>query len=457
MNREPYFCVKKYCEENDLLKPEQGVVLGVSGGADSVFLLKVMVFLRQSMGLKLHVVHVNHGLRGQAANEDEIYTEELAKRYQVSFRSFSVDLGEYARTQQQTLEEAGRYFRYECFENERLRLGYDKIAVAHHRDDQAETVILNLLRGSGLRGLGGMRPTRDHVIRPLLCLSKEQIQETLIEEGIPWQEDYTNGKTDYTRNKIRLELLPCMKQVQGQALEHIVETSEQLQMVWNYMNDNSKLIFQKLVQERENGIVFSARQFQQVHESLKAMILLEMMEKVCGSRKDLGKVQVQQILGLIDGPTGKKIDLPYQMVCGKDYDQVFILQKQPELEEVSGQKEAPFQVCYNLEKRENLPLKIPKNTYTKCFDYAKIKLTLVWRHPLEGDYIFLSSRGDKKRLSRIFIDEKTPKKRREQMWVLAQEDHVIWIPELDRVCPSVYVNEETKLVLVANVINSMKK
>ena len=199
--------VRAYAEKYQMIRPGDRIVAGISGGADSVCLLFLLRELCREKGAGLFAVHVNHGLRGAEAGEDEAYVRKLCGELKVPLRVFSFDVRGRAREEHLTLEEAGRLCRYEAFEEEAERIGGTRIAVAHHAGDQAETVLFQLFRGSGLKGLAGIRPVRDNVIRPLLCTGREEIEAWLTERGIEWRTDSTNLTTDYTRNRIRGEIL----------------------------------------------------------------------------------------------------------------------------------------------------------------------------------------------------------------------------------------------------------
>ena len=179
MNEQMIDRMGKYCDANKLFSENEQVVVGLSGGADSVFLTCMMKKLAPRWGLGLHLVHVNHGIRGLEAERDECFCRELAEKLNLPITVFHGNVPELAQRQHMTEEEAGRYYRYQCMEEERRRLGYDKIAVAHHRDDQAETVLFQLLRGSSLRGLGGMYPVRGRIVRPLLLFRREELEGEL--------------------------------------------------------------------------------------------------------------------------------------------------------------------------------------------------------------------------------------------------------------------------------------
>ena len=188
--------IEQFCIENDLLHKKDGIVVGVSGGADSVFLIYFLKEIMERWELRLHVVHINHGIRGKEALHDEQYTKELSKRFSIPCTIFRENIPKRATEWKMTEEEAGRTYRYQCFEKVRQELGFDAVAIAHHQNDQAETVLFQMLRGSSLRGLGGIRPKRGYIIRPLLLCNREEIENSLQEEHISYCTDQTNGQNE---------------------------------------------------------------------------------------------------------------------------------------------------------------------------------------------------------------------------------------------------------------------
>lgn len=220
--------IKRYIEANQLIRPGDGVVVGLSGGPDSVFLLYALHTLQARMGFTLRAVHVHHGIRGAEADRDEAFSEKLCAKLDIPFQAVHVAAPAYAAQHGLSLEEAARILRYEALEAARQQLGQTRaawIAVAHHLDDQAETVLHNLVRGAGLRGLAGMENRRNHVIRPLLSIKREDILKWLKQYDIPYVTDSTNADPHYTRNRIRSTVLPELREINPEASAHIAHSA----------------------------------------------------------------------------------------------------------------------------------------------------------------------------------------------------------------------------------------
>lgn len=219
--------IKRYIGANQLICPGDGVVVGLSGGPDSVFLLYALHTLQARLGFTLRAVHVHHGIRGAEADRDEAFSAELCAKLAVPFQAVHVAAPEYAAQHGLSLEEAARILRYEALETARQQMGTPSawIAVAHHLDDQAETVLHNLVRGAGLRGLAGMENRRNHVIRPLLSIKREDILKWLEQNNIPYVTDSTNADPHYTRNRIRSTVLPELRAINPEASAHIAHSA----------------------------------------------------------------------------------------------------------------------------------------------------------------------------------------------------------------------------------------
>ena len=220
--------IKRYIEANQLIRPGDGVLVGLSGGPDSVFLLYALHTLQARMGFTLRSVHVHHGIRGAEADRDEAFSEKLCAKLDIPFQAVHVAAPAYAAQHGLSLEEAARILRYEALEAARQQLTQATaawIAVAHHLDDQAETVLHNLVRGAGLRGLAGMENRRNHVIRPLLSIKREDILKWLKQYDIPYVTDSTNADPHYTRNRIRSTVLPELREINPEASAHIAHSA----------------------------------------------------------------------------------------------------------------------------------------------------------------------------------------------------------------------------------------
>jgi len=225
--------IREYIRTNTLLRDGAHVIAGVSGGADSTALLLVLLRL----GYHVHAVHCNFHLRGTESDRDQAFVTELCKKTGVKLTVCSYDTQSYARQKGISIEMAARELRYADFERISKENGACAVCIAHHRDDSVETVLLNLIRGTGIKGLTGIKPRNGNIIRPMLCVSRQEIQEWLQKENQPYINDSTNLETDYTRNKIRLQLLPLMRSINPDVDNAVSETAAHLQQSYSVYRD----------------------------------------------------------------------------------------------------------------------------------------------------------------------------------------------------------------------------
>lgn len=465
-----YLKTRDFIVEHGLIDYGDRIVAGVSGGADSVFLFMVLAGLAEEYGLSLCAVHVNHGIRGEEALHDEEFTKNFLEGLGYVCKVFYKDIPALARDLKITEEEAGRSYRYECFESVRDSLGFDKIAVAHHKDDQAETVLFQLFRGSGVKGLGGMRPKNGNIIRPLLGIRRCEIEEALLEEGVGYCTDHTNSDNKYSRNIIRNNIVPYIEEnIQPAITERLSATAGQLRDIYTYIDREAEKLYKEIVIE-DNGIcMVDVGIIGKEDIVMQREIFLRMAGSVAGRCKDITSKHINMVAGLVHKDTGKRVCLPYGMVAGRDYNTIRIMkagqgvQCQPgnnnsiidicvpgrtELEYINGEKHI---ILFERVDRNDISHIIEKNYCTKCFDYDKIKFMPQFRYPKDGDYIWLHTGGSKKKLSRVFIDSKIPASERGRIWVLAEGSHILWVPSIGRCSAYYYVTDGTREVLHATL------
>lgn len=474
MNKYIYERVKSFCDDNALIEKNDGIVAGISGGADSVFLFLYLLQVQKEYNLRLCFVHVNHGIRGSEADRDERFVEELCEQNGVMYKVFYKDIPKMAQEMSMTEEEAGRVYRYECFEDVRKELGYNKIAVAHHQDDQAETVLFQLLRGSGFRGLGGMRAKNADVIRPLLAVKKQEIVETLEKKGQSYCTDSTNNEDEYARNQIRNHLIPYLQEnLQKETVSHIAKTASYMQDVTEFIDLQTDMVWESVIEckdGRPKEIKAYLSEMKKLHVVLQREIFMRMIEYMSGRRKDITARHIDALTRLTISQTGRKINLPYDIVAAKYYDCILMSHKDrwyhssQSFTEVYEERISAGQeynvtftnnnshtISFHTEETGIMTDIIKKNSCTKWFDYAKIKNMPELRYPKEGDYLWLRTDGSKKKLSRILIDSKIPADERKNILVLADGAHIMWIPELSRCSAYYYINDKTKKMLCASI------
>ena len=453
--------VRDYMREHEMTAPGDAVIVALSGGADSVCLLTVLKQLATPEFL-LRAVHVHHGIRGAEADRDEAFAQKLCESLSVPLCVAYCHVPAYAAEHGLSEEEAGRILRYQVLEKEAGKWEQElpagsrvKIALAHHRDDNAETILHHLLRGSGLTGLAGIRPVQGRRIRPLLCVGREEIRAYLEAGHISWCEDSTNQSPDYTRNRIRSQVLPLLKTaVNEQAEEHILQAGQIIGQADAYLRQQAEEIWQEAVCGREEDLAaIPLTAFARQPEILKTYLIRHMLDQLHPGWKDIGSRHFTAIAELAGKPVGSRLDLPGGLMARTGYETLEIVRKtEREVSvktesgadgEIHGRQTVPelHMTVFSRQKDQE----IPKNQYTKWFDYDKIKGTLSVRTRRTGDYLILPS-GGSKTIARYMIDEKIPKEKREKILLLAEGSHVLWVVGF-RISEYYKIEEHTENIL----------
>ena len=419
--------IKEYMEQYHMTETGDGVLAAVSGGADSVCLLFVLKALAEPLGLRITAFHMNHGLRGAEADRDEAYVRELCERLQVRLKVVNEDVAAHAKRHGFSEEEAGRVLRYQWLEKTAKEFGCRTIATAHHKDDQAETVLMNLFRGTGLRGLGGIRPVRmlkgdQRVIRPLLCMNRQEIEAYLIEEKETWCNDSTNQELIYARNKVRNALLPWIREnVNDRAEEHILRTAAFASQADEYFTVQAEKLLGSGCKENTGEIAIDAEMLDLQPEIMKSYLIRAMITRLTGNSKDISARHIEAVAALSGPGGGTTVDLPYGLRANRSYQKLSIHKVIVEQKEEKSPENLQMRVFVWKKDKE-----IPQNKYTKWFDYDRICDTLSIRTREPGDY-FMIGNGKTKKLQRFFIDEKIPEELRDKILLLAEGNHILWI------------------------------
>ncbi|MCM1266677.1 MAG: tRNA lysidine(34) synthetase TilS [Bacteroidales bacterium] len=480
MSDEIYEKVKKDIDAQDMIAAGDLVVVGVSGGADSICLLDILRRLREERSFLLAAVHVNHGLR-EEAGEDAAFVKTLCEAWEIPFFLREADVAGYAARCKVSTEEAGRRLRYQAFEEALVELaaaekkkkavseageksGRRRIAVAHNAQDRAETMLFHLFRGSGIKGLSSIRPVREAVIRPLLRLERTEIEAYLTTEGLSWREDGTNGQDAYARNRIRHHILSVAEQeICNGAVAHMGELADLLAETEDYLTRETEKLYMDCVEEASDTAagggqtaVESAASLRIRLDRLKSMdpvmqkrVFLRALEHMVPYRKDIGLRHIEGLLALTEKGGSGSLFLPYAIRACKEYD-ILTLRRSSESK---PPKTGAF--TFTLWERETIPedslfykkeQNIPENRYTKWFDYDKITTALLLRVWKAGDYLTIDDALHTQALRRYLINEKIPKTKRDGLVVLADGNHVLWVPGY-RTSSGFHVGETTKRVL----------
>ena len=410
--------VRAYIDKYQLLTAGKPVLVGVSGGADSIALLTVLV----ESGYSCIVGHCNFHLRGEESMRDECFTETYARKLGLPFVKVDFNTRDYAAEHHLSVEMAARELRYAWFEEMRCVHDAQAIAVAHHRDDNVETVLMNLIRGSGIRGMSGIRPKNGFVIRPLLPVTRQEILQWLAERQLEYVTDSTNLSATYTRNFIRLRVLPLLETINpsvrtaiNRTAEHLAETESLFAYV---MADARKRVF-----EAENRLSIKALM---QYPSPKT-VLFELLKAF-----HFTPSSVDEIFLSLNKESGKLFfSSSHRLVKDRDCLLLSPLAAAGEKEVYfltgeegcwSGPIDLAFSRIVRIEE-----LHIQKDKDIAYFDLDKLKFPLVLRHWQQGDWFVPFGMQGRKKLSDYFSDKKFSRLEKEQVWLLCSGDEVIWI------------------------------
>ena len=455
----------KYIQKYQMIESGDHVVVGVSGGADSVCLLILLHKFLARIPFTIEVVHVNHGLRPEAREEAE-YVKALCSQRNIPFHLLEADVRGIAKVRGVSEEEAGRMIRYEEFrkvcENwKKSHTGKVKIAVAHHQNDRAETMLFHLFRGTGISGLCGIKPVRGDVIRPLLCVQREEIENYLGQQQIFYCHDASNDKDDYSRNKIRHHILPYVeKEIVANTVEHMNRTAQLLEDAWEYIVLQTNEAYDRCVILEQKGISVNIHKLCKEAAFLQKYVLLEAIGYVAGSKKDITSKHIEAVLELLAKEGSHYFNLPYGVIAKKEYEILHFEKKcikaAEELQEIavsipmtielSDGRWLEFSFVEADMRNTKFPDGIPQKKYTKWFDYDKIVQSLVVRSRQSGDYLTINKELSQKSLKEYMIEEKIPKDIRHTIPILADGSHVVWVLGY-RISENYKINKNTKHIL----------
>lgn len=435
------------------------VIAGVSGGPDSVYLLFLLLEYQKQEHFSISVVHVEHGIRGEESRKDAEFVRKLCDRQKIPFFLFEVDAQKEAREKKISTEEAGRILRYRAFEEVCQAYGGDKIAVAHNEEDQAETILWNLARGSGMAGLCGIHPVRGKIIRPLLTTSRAEIEEWLKRNQIETRHDRTNSEEIYTRNKIRLKILPQMtREINMQAVRHIAQAGRKVQKAEAFLQRMTDRAEEQCVEKKEQTVRIRTSDFLEQDEILKEYLLRRSLEYLSCGLKDITQKHIEALLEIAGGSQGRSTNLPGGIVGKKEREFLFLSIDQHERKEQKEEQKKVWRevqvpgvvvlenetVEFTLE--EGKSQRIPEKSYTKWIDYDTIKGKLILRNRLPGDYLVVNQSGGKKKLKDYLIDVKVPKEQRDSILLVADGSHILWVIGY-RISEACKVKEGTRHIL----------
>ena len=447
--------VKETIEKYKMINPGDKIVVGFSGGPDSLSLLNILNQLSDEYKIKLYAVHFNHMIRGEEAYRDENFARDFCKKNGIEFFCKRMEVLKYADENGMSCEEAGRFLRYKYFNEVFKKVGAQKIAIAHNMNDQAETVIMHFLRGAALTGLSGISPVRDEIyIRPLIFCTRDDIENYCREKKLTPVTDSTNSDVYYKRNRVRHEIIPYIKKYFNPA---IIESLSRQAVIAKEDDDFLNREAERKLNELKSGDGYLVEDFCKLHNALKKRVMRLIIKNVKGNLNMIEAVHVEKCIEVIERrKTGKRFNLPYGIVLNVQYD-IFKIEYKKQVLKYDYDLPIPGTITAEdintvIETRifENNSLNFKNTMFIKYFDYGKINNVLKLRNRLNGDFIYPSGMKGKKKLKDYFIDNKIPREDRDSVPLLACGSEILWIIGM-RDSENFKIDEKTTNILEVKV------
>lgn len=312
------------CFDTGIIKDNDTLLIGLSGGMDSMCLIDAFYKLKSEFNFNLIAIHINHGIRGKEADRDETFVKDYCKSMDIKLITENVNAVKFAKEESLTLEEAARKLRYEIFEKHWKKLSTKSkkndvhILVAQHERDQVETVIHNMIRGTGIKGISGMKKLSGNILRPLLDIKKSDIEKFVTKYDVPYVVDSTNDDEKYTRNFIRKQIIDKFEKINKSASTHIAELAKYANEVNEYIESQSSKAYKNVVlKENKNTIVLNLTKFRLCENIIKTGIIREVFNRLVSTLKDITKKNIDDIIELSKKVQGGHLDLPYNLTVDK--------------------------------------------------------------------------------------------------------------------------------------------
>lgn len=423
---------KKTIREYNLLEKKDKILIAYSGGLDSTGLLSLLLELRKEWAFRLFLGHFNHKLR-QSAEDDEDFVKQVAQKFSIPLFVDHKDVRNYAQSKRINLEEAGRELRYDFLKKTALEIGKAKIATAHTMTDQAETFLMRLMRGSGLRGLGGIFPVKGEIIRPLIQIEREEIELFLKKKKMPFRIDETNFDRRFLRNRIRLELIPYIREnYEPQIVSQLGRTASIIREENVFLEKIGKEKARGAILRKNNQHLLDSKSLSSFPKALARRVVQEFISDLKGDLREISFEDVESVLNLKEG---KERPIKKDIVLRREQGLIFLKKKpHPKIRyEYSWNGKSPLEIrelklrfMGKRIKRGKSPLRFDDNT-TAFLDLDKLRFPLLVRSRQDGDrYRPLGAPGMKK-LKEIMRAKRIPLTERERRPVFLSGGEIVWI------------------------------
>lgn len=435
--------IKEFIKEKKLINPGEVIGVGVSGGSDSMALLHYLAGVQEELDFEVVAIHINHGIREESRDEEE-FVMSKCRELGVRAYKFKINSPKIAKEKNESIETAAREGRYDIFKSLIQRGVVDKIALAHHESDQAETILMHIFRGSGIAGARGMEPIREGIyIRPMLNVSKKEIMNYVLDNNIDYVQDNSNFDNEYNRNFLRNVILPQICQRWPGAESGIVSfgrtVSEDDDFINNYVKDSDVVYDDEIAKIPLTYFTYPT--------SVLNRLLIKIFKRV-GIQKDFEKKHIEMITDLAKyGENGSRVQLPFEVVAVREYNYLTLVNKlknRPELRVPFGIGEIELE---NIGKIITKKVKVYDSKPNFLFiDIDKVPVDAIWRYREDGD-VFTKFGGGTKKLKSYFIDKKIPQRIRNYIPVLASGNEILVIGGIE-ISDKVKIDENSKIASI---------
>jgi tRNA(Ile)-lysidine synthase len=439
-----------FIKKENLFSPKDKLLLAVSGGVDSVVLCE----LCKQAGYDFFIAHCNFQLRGEESERDEQFVKGLGDKYKVEVKVKKFDTQKYADENKLSIQEAARVLRYEWFEEvvssqKSEARSSTHILTAHHKDDNAETVLMNFCRGTGLHGLTGIPVSYGNIKRPMLCFTRDEIVNFAKENKLEFVEDSSNQSSKYTRNLFRNEIVPAISKVYPQVKENLADNIERFKEIEKLYKLSVADLKKKLVKEKGS----------EWHIPIKQLLGYNNRALIYEIISDFGfgEKQIDEVLKLAESESGRYIDSPafnYRLIKHRHWFIISPVQSADSGIIIIEQKDKSVGFEKGiLQIEESNNQQTTTSNQVACLDLKEINYPLILRKWKQGDYFYPLGMKKKKKLSRFFIDNKLSKPAKEKIWVIESDKKIIWVVG-HRIDERFKITDKTKSVLRLSLISS---
>ena len=455
--------VLHFIQKEHLVSTPSCLLVAVSGGPDSVCLLHTLVELREGLGITLHIAHLNHKLRGAESEADAQYVSRLAHRLGIPATIEEQDVKAYQKHKRISLEEAAREVRYTFLAQVAQSVGAEETAVGHTVDDHIETILMHLVRGTGIKGLQGLQPHSQWqlagksltVIRPLLQISREETAHYCHQHQLKPRIDTSNLSLSPLRNRIRHQLLPLLRSYNPQVTEALLRTARIAGDDLGFIDEQCLRLWAEIAQKQGNTVILDKQRLLESPPVLKRYLLRMSIEKLLGNIRDIELRHIEEIVSALTKPAGKRLSLPGGLIFSIEYDRYLLTQDREALSPFSplegefplklpGETLLPgWRIETNIISREQMT---EKDDFTAYLDLDKTSDKLTVRGRKRGDRFQPLGMSQPKKLGEFMIDAKIPQAWRGRIPIVCSPQHILWVVGW-RIDDRVKVTENTKQVL----------